>query len=710
MKKIGIKMLGLILAVSMVCAILPVAVMATPVTDGGYIKFEAEADSSNNFKNGTQTVSGKMSGDKFRKHYNTSAAQITFTADITTAGGYTIWFYASDPTSAYCSAAEIVVDGTTHLTIGNVQGSNTPGGQANFPFAYQSANTTLTAGTHSIQYVLTAPRTSDNTNYCGGVDFMLLIPVVGYDDWTPSLSGLPVARTYNKNFNADGYAWFQAENYSARNGFSTSLTDTMFVDGTAYGTVTTTTGTYYVDFYMNVPKTTTYDVWINGTDPDYEWCSPVKLLIDGTEYATTAISGRETADSNKNYQFLWRKATITITAGKHDLRYLMDEKRSGDNNYYAGTLDVICIVPSSWGWTNSLTQPVKPAHLTNAWIEGESYTETNFTSYNTSTSLTNLSGGSTHQIHKGGSPGASGYYSDYNVFLQAGTYDIYFRGVDDTYSSQYMSNAVPYVDGTAKSYTSVVSEGWNPNGLSDYAHGWLKVSGVTVTEERHTIRWGYPEKRAGGDYYIGGLDCFAIVPSGAPFTPVAGNITNTKLDYYMSLLLLGEDLANVTEDITLPTTLEDGTSVSWASSNTTAIATDGTVIRPINSDANVTLTATAGGYSKNFAVTVKYTDEFEITGFAIGGSATAGGTATATATVKRNGGANGTASLILAIYNEHEEMVGVNIDQDTVNLTPNTLNCSYAIPAGQTGSLVARAFLWTDFSELRPITTQLSTN
>jgi C1A family cysteine protease len=49
---------------------------------------------------------------------------------------------------------------------------------------------------------------------------------------------------------------------------------------------------------------------------------------------------------------------------------------------------------------------------------------------------------------------------------------------------------------------------------------------------------------------------------------------------------------NVRTNLGLPVTGIAGTTISWASSNITAIATDGTVTRPEDEDANVTLTAT----------------------------------------------------------------------------------------------------------------------
>ena len=708
MKNFGRKMLGLILAIAMVCSILPVAVMATPTTDGYALKFEYADNTAAHGFSQERTNAVFSGGSANQAVAGTTEYYIDFMADISKAGDYTIWVRGGQHGSGWASNIKITVDGETVLPeLGNTTGSfwaNSYG--INHQMAFQSTTATFTAGSHTIRYELDGVAPNNTSYYLGAFDCMVIMPT-NYT-WTPAIDTMPTAPTL-KEFDEDGYGWFEETDYSTKHGyFNQNLSNAAYSGGKALAVNQADYADNYLDFYINVPKAGTYDIWVYGTSTN-NWASAPKLLLNGVEQTLTSMSGETW---NGNYVSQWKKVSgLSLTAGEVDIKYLLNVSRASGTTNYIGVFDVICIVPVSWGWTYSFTKPVKPTFYANAWIEGENYTTSNYVTFNNSTSLTALSGGSTHQLHvNGAAPSGTGYYSDYTIKLQEGTYDIYFRGVDDTYST-WMSNATPYVDGVEETYTNVKSEGWNPSGLSDYAHGWMKVSGVTVTEDDHTIRWAYLEPRASGAAAcIGGLDCIAIVPTGAPFTPVGGNITNTKLDYYMSLLMLDQDLTNITEDITLPTTLEDSTAVSWASSNTTAIATNGAVIRPINSDANVTLTATAGGYSKAFAATVKYTDEFEITGFNIGGSTTAGGTTTATATVKRNGGANGTATLILAIYKNGEEMIGVDIANQTVNLTPQTLNCSVNIGAGQTGTLFARAFLWTDFSELRPITLGRSTN
>lgn len=71
----------------------------------------------------------------------------------------------------------------------------------------------------------------------------------------------------------------------------------------------------------------------------------------------------------------------------------------------------------------------------------------------------------------------------------------------------------------------------------------------------------------------------------------------------------GDSAASVTQNLMLPTTGIDGSTISWSSSNTAVVSNSGVVTRPVTGDANVTLTATISVSSASdteaFPVTVK---------------------------------------------------------------------------------------------------------
>lgn len=70
----------------------------------------------------------------------------------------------------------------------------------------------------------------------------------------------------------------------------------------------------------------------------------------------------------------------------------------------------------------------------------------------------------------------------------------------------------------------------------------------------------------------------------------------------------GDSSGSVTGDLTLPTSGDNGSTISWSSSDTSVIAADGTVTRPASTDASVMLTATISlngvSVTKTFTVTV----------------------------------------------------------------------------------------------------------
>ena len=291
---------------------------------------------------------------------------------------------------------------------------------------------------------------------------------------------------------------------------------------------------------------------------------------------------------------------------------------------------------------------------TTLWIEGESGTvnnQDNVWKYGSNRDTRDVSAGNVMRFKANtlaGGDATYGYYADYSVDLAPGTYDIYFRCVDDAFAltaagtTSYMSDAHLYINGAVKEYTNILNEGWVNSTFvgnkfaENYAYGWVKASDVSNPT---TIRWAYSEFRTeGNDYLYGGLDCIVIVPSGTQFTPVQTNITKTKINY--DILRLGE---------------------------------------------------------------------FEVTDFAISGNVAAGETITATAKIKRNVGEAGACNLILAIYDVENELIDVDICTLEVGNTAVDFNCSVSLEADDTDAAYAKAFAWTGFDELRPIVQAIDT-
>ena len=82
---------------------------------------------------------------------------------------------------------------------------------------------------------------------------------------------------------------------------------------------------------------------------------------------------------------------------------------------------------------------------------------------------------------------------------------------------------------------------------------------------------------------------------------------------------------------------------------------------------------------------------------------------TAAATVKRNDGENGMINLILAVYDQDDQMVAVDICELAGTAGGTDYDCEVTIDSDEEGTLYAKAFLWTDFSKLEPIMSGIST-
>ena len=724
MKKFGRKIIGLILAIAMVSAILPSVVMAAmstiTATDGYFMKFE-ETDRSDRFLGfqSSETSNANMSGGKCQIEWNTNSygGDLQFDVNIPETGTYKIWVHGGTSNSSYCSPSALIIDkvwSSFNYTAGTVlnwetiTGSTTESGM-NLPTAYHMTTATLTAGTHTIDYYHTAKRSSDNTYYAGVFDFMIIMP--SDYEWTPGIDTLPTAPSY-KSFTEGGYAWLEELDYYNREaGFSQNNSVASMSGGKVRVHWAATYGE--LDFSVNIPDAGEYIIWVYGGESGNNNVSPSKLVLDSGTAGETDLNWEDirgaTTESGMSFNTAYHKVTADLTAGLHTFKYILTDHRPADSNY-AGAFDFMVIMPSNYAWSLSKTEVPAPVSVYHEdeyiWQEEKEYSnrEAGFGQFN---SVAAMSGdGQNVRVHWANSYGELTFTVNIS---KTGEYKVWVHGGDITDNA--VSPAKLVVDGADVTIDNVQSE--NPETGMSFQTAYQSAD-VTLTAGEHEITYMLTGPRPSGDgNYAGALDFMAIVPARAPFTPVSNSVASTRLDYYMSMLLLDYDLSNVTEDITLLDALVEDTAVTWSSSNTSVIAADGTVTRPFGNDAVVTLTATAGGYSKDFAVTVKGRDLYEVTSFVIGGSTAAGGTATATVTVKRNDGLNGVANLILAVYttdNDTEEMIGFDVDEKALSSEAQTFNCSVAIEAGQTGTLKTRAFLWNDFSELKPLAGGISTN
>jgi hypothetical protein len=139
------------------------------------------------------------------------------------------------------------------------------------------------------------------------------------------------------------------------------------------------------------------------------------------------------------------------------------------------------------------------------------------------------------------------------------------------------------------------------------ATGVLGSEGTTVK----TIGYNGPDYHTSSSYIHGAMDDYRLY-NGVATTADVVKLTQENNPSFDPKSVATSDLAalslpaTATNDITLPTSGQSGSAISWSSSDTSVISNTGTVHRPSGSDASVTLTATAT-YAGSDPVTQTFT-------------------------------------------------------------------------------------------------------
>ena len=157
--------------------------------------------------------------------------------------------------------------------------------------------------------------------------------------------------------------------------------------------------------------------------------------------------------------------------------------------------------------------------------------------------------------------------------------------------------AITFADGdNANSVTKDIT--LPANGLNDSDITWLSTNTAVLGSDG---KIGTVPTATEGDKTVTLIATITIkgVSDQKSFTVTvkAANPTNTELlnldNAALNLVYAtGDTKDSVTNNITLPSKGANGTTITWASNNTTIISNDGTVTRPTGADVTVTLTAT----------------------------------------------------------------------------------------------------------------------
>lgn len=116
-------------------------------------------------------------------------------------------------------------------------------------------------------------------------------------------------------------------------------------------------GTYYIDFEIDIEETGNYKLWMYGSDPEYGYCSPATLILDGTQtISDVSYGGRIWDCGNTNMPLIYRTADLELTAGMHTIRYSVNGRAPSASDWYRAVFDFMIIMPEDYIWTPSKTE------------------------------------------------------------------------------------------------------------------------------------------------------------------------------------------------------------------------------------------------------------------------------------------------------------------------------------------------------------------
>ena len=258
---------------------------------------------------------------------------IKYFIDVPETGEYTAYLLGSSVSNAWASPTKLYIDDTP-ITLSAHSGDL--GWDNQVPYAWNKANMSITAGKHSVTYKIESKRSGDGLWYCGGLDFITIMP----SDYSMAqdVNARPVApKTYISQ-------WLEETDAATKSGAFYSVSDAGLSEGKALQmSDPNAPGSegYKIDFQTNIKETGEYDIYYRGNIPN-EWMSKPDLLVDGEKQESTAVK-----DEGWFGQLTlgWNKATVELSKGQHTIRFALIDSRAANTNTWIGMFDCMVILP-----------------------------------------------------------------------------------------------------------------------------------------------------------------------------------------------------------------------------------------------------------------------------------------------------------------------------------------------------------------------------
>lgn len=469
------------------------------------------------------TAGDRMSGsDYFRVKASTAPADsngyyVDAPFSVGTAGNYDIFVRGSwsDYSVNNASPVELSVDETVYddVTVVNSEGWINPNtsGSTTYPIGWQKITVSLTADSHTLRWAV--KTLSPNNLYYGILDVVVVVPSDSGFEPTPASSTTDVFPEKNltdyqacidaegQEETAAGYIWLE-ETDASYNGFNRHFALSDFSGGYAYGCNTETapgSEGYYLEYDFDVAAAGEYIIWLHATQSDHAQASDAKIYVD------TVLQTDEKYGADKwagtTFVYSWRKITLSLAAGEHKIKYLIDTKETKTNKHYRGMLDCICIMPSDYLWDepDTSTRPYKP-------VEGEDYTATNWRNSGGSiiTENADMRGSKYAALYY--SPSAdTEYYIEYTVNMsESGYYRLDIASTppqDSGWSSRIYASVN---SGTVYDLDTVKADS-SESSLSLY-----RSDAVYLNKGVNTIRFVVKERVSSNSRYVCQIDYFVL--------------------------------------------------------------------------------------------------------------------------------------------------------------------------------------------------------
>ncbi len=276
-----------------------------------------------NAPNGSQVALIKGTGSM--------SQSVTFTA-----GTYDLSFLAAQRANyqSQSQQLQVLVDGTQVALL-------TPVGTSYG--LYQTSNFTVTAGTHTIQFIGTNPQGGDNTAFLDEVTISAASPISDGSFEQPAAA----AATYK--LDPSGTAWqFSGSAGVSSNGSPFTAGNPNAPDGTQVALIK---GTGSMSQSASLAAGTYSLSFLAAQRANYQSRSQqIQVLVDGTQVALiTPVS--------TSYG-LYETSNFTVTAGTHKIQFIGTNPQGGDNTAFLDEVAISAANPVSDG---SFEQPVAAA-------------------------------------------------------------------------------------------------------------------------------------------------------------------------------------------------------------------------------------------------------------------------------------------------------------------------------------------------------------